>query len=1375
MAPRDFTKGWVELFTIKLPDDYQAYIDPDTTLQEAVEAAIKLSMRFRRVQPRIFPFSDPTKPVPAVTSKNFAPRQEKSAKSTGGGGGTRQARETPEGRRCKFCLFTNHATDDCNRLEALMQVRGKATEENKPNQVYVVSSLEDASALPYGTVALESPEGWRSMAGFLDSGATISLIRKDFANKLKLPIKTKRVTIRVLSAPQESTIISTEFISPMFQLLGRKKQVDLAIVASLDIPLICGRNVFDAFSIWVGRDECQPGRWLAMANNREPFPTLLSGEADETNKRFFQDPEEVEEAILRPMPEVKICETLSPEQVALIKLLLYEFAEVFAREGGTAYWSKATVEHEIPTKTNQYPRYHARPISERSRTIVEEQANEWMKDGKIEPCSSTNPIINHPVIVHKESGAKPRVCFDFTRLNAITERVPHPAKHLDTVRRSFFGVKWVTKMDLASGYHQVPLAKQDRHKTAFLTERGPMQFTCMPFGLCGAGDTMQKVMDAALREVRDITSNYMDDTWIITRTEDLERHLRDVRRVFQQLRIHGLFLNAKKTQIAYRQIDALGHSVSEAGTQIPDTRVKALLELERPRRQRDVSKVLGAFGFYSAYIKDYAAITTPLTDLLKKENAWEWTEKQQAAFDQLKQAMTSADALHLPDTSKPYILQTDASAVAVGAVLSQVVDGRHKPVAYFSKKLKPAQRSYASYDLEALAVVEALKHFHLLLDGATFTLETDNIALSHILGSTKKKDNVKAQHARWRFFIESFRPFTVRHRSGTDLPMPDLLSRAPGFPESEEGTVMDEEEIAACWAIQLSVEPDPILEAQQNDPEWSLIRSVVLKDSPASILPPTLKKRYNKLKEYLHIDPQGRLVHIDYAGGKMAPRSRIRFVIPESLRETLLIETHSSPLAGHRGYHKTYQEVAEKYFWPNLFDAVKQYCAACEKCARTKSSNTPPAKLHPHTASRPWQRVAVDFIGPLPPSSQGHLYILTFVDVFTGWPCAYPTFDATADTLLQQALSFISAHDPPEEFLFDNAQAFAANTVAEFTKAINSSRLFTPTYHPQSNPAERLNQTLAKTMRAIVEKHEDWHLYVPIALRAIRTSRNERTGYSPYFLLYGRDPVSPIDIAWGTTPEAPADLADYAVQLMRSIRSGSDTALHNSTVARQKAAEALNEAPDPPQLSEGDWVMVKKPEGSTTKFDERFTGPYEVVATNDMGEVQLHMSPDIDEWHPIGRIKKTAVRGTVVDDDSSPDLPDGTSVSPPPPPPPPQPKSASRRKSMQVQPPPPPEDPTGATIAVDPGPLTIRDGPNLVNRRVLVYWPQEDTWYPGTITKWITTSNNHEVEYENEFTVSRHNFVDARRVRDIWRLIAPKPISFSEGGSVAENPRAAPP
>ncbi|GBG59953.1 hypothetical protein CBR_g286 [Chara braunii] len=422
-----------------------------------------------------------------------------------------------------------------------------------------------------------------------------------------------------------------------------------------------------------------------------------------------------------------------------------------------------------------------------------------------------------PVLFDRKKDDTLRLCLDYRGLNEYTVRHNYPTPRADDLFDRLSGHHFFTKIDLCSGYHQIRAAEEDQPKPAFRSRFGHYEFTVMPFGLRNAPATFQTAMNTMFQDLlEDSVLVYIDDILVYSRI--LEEHLTHLRTVLHRLRDHGFYEKLSKCHFAQPKVDFLGHQVSEHGLHMDDSKIQAIVDWPTPTSFPALRSFLGLTNYYGHFLKNYAQYSSQLTPLTCGRLPFHWTPAHEDAFRSLKRLVTSAPVLHLPDYSRPFIVTTDTSDFAIGAVLSQIypapstspdstesrlpriprfpppppataahlapiehtppgapppyipevaddgtVESRDGecPVAYLSRQLLLAERNYTANEREVLALVYAFKKWRHHLHGHTFTVLTDN----YVLAALQTMPKLTSRHARWWRDLSEF-DFTIKKISG---------------------------------------------------------------------------------------------------------------------------------------------------------------------------------------------------------------------------------------------------------------------------------------------------------------------------------------------------------------------------------------------------------------------------------------------------------------------------------------------------------------------------------------------------------------------------------------------------------------------------------
>lgn len=480
---------------------------------------------------------------------------------------------------------------------------------------------------------------------------------------------------------------------------------------------------------------------------------------------------EVDEILKENLSKLRLDHTNSEERKA-IETLCFEYRDIFYSEKLPLTFSNQ-VKHQIRTK-NEEPIF-IRPyrLAPSQNAEIQAQTDKLLKDNVIQESFSPWSAPVHLVPKKMDASGEPklRMVIDYRRLNDLTIDDKYPLPNINDIFDKLGKSTYFSTLDLASGYHQIEVEPQDRSKTAFTTPSGHYEFTRMPFGLKTAPATFQRAMDNVLRGLQGIHCLvYLDD--IIIYSNSIQEHIEKLRKVFDRLRQTNFKVTLDKCEFLRKEVLYLGHKITENGLEPNDDKIKAVLNFPLPRTSTEIKSFLGLVGYYRKFIKDFSKLTQPLTQCLKKKNKLEITPTYVESFEKCKELLVNAPILQFPDFSRPFILTTDASNYALGAVLSQGAVGNDKPIAYASRTLNDAETRYSTTEKELLAIVWAVKHFRPYLYGRKFTIFTDHRPLAW-LNSLKEPGS---KLTRWKLRLSEF-DFDVIYKSGKQNSNADALSR----------------------------------------------------------------------------------------------------------------------------------------------------------------------------------------------------------------------------------------------------------------------------------------------------------------------------------------------------------------------------------------------------------------------------------------------------------------------------------------------------------------------------------------------------------------------------------------------------------------------
>ena len=455
---------------------------------------------------------------------------------------------------------------------------------------------------------------------------------------------------------------------------------------------------------------------------------------------------------------------LTVEQQQQLSSLLKSFGRVFNDFPGKTNLVKHTIELKPNTRPVRLMPYRCNP---EKAELVKKEIEEMKKMGVIEDSSSpwSSPI----VLIPKQDGSW-RFCVDYRKVNSVTVADAFPLPRIDDLIDRIGSARFLTKIDLSRGYWQVPLDEESAPVSAFVTPFGLFQWKYMPFGLCNAPATFQKLVAKVIAGLEQFVGAYLDDIIIFSNT--WSDHIKHIKSVLQRIQNAGLTIKRSKCVFASASVEYLGHVVGLNKVQPRQIKVEAILHFPQPRDRKQLRSFLGAAGYYRRFIPHFAQLSVALTDMLRKGSRFVWSEDAQKAFLDLKSRLASQPILRPPDFKLPFALAVDASDRAVGGFLFQVVDGVEHPLCFYSKRLNIHQQRYSTVEKEAFALISTTRAFSVYFGTQPVVVYTDHSPLQFL----HKMANCNQKLLRWSLELAQYN-LQIRHRPGSKNLIPDLLSR----------------------------------------------------------------------------------------------------------------------------------------------------------------------------------------------------------------------------------------------------------------------------------------------------------------------------------------------------------------------------------------------------------------------------------------------------------------------------------------------------------------------------------------------------------------------------------------------------------------------
>ena len=662
--------------------------------------------------------------------------------------------------------------------------------------------------------------------------------------------------------------------------------------------------------------------------------------------------------------------------------------------------------------------------------------------------------------------------------------------------------------------------------------------------------------------------------------------------MIERLQQAGLKLKPAKCHFVREEVEYLGHLITPEGLKPNPKLVTAVKEFPVPQDVREVRQFVGLSSYYRHFIPLFAKIAKPLHELTRKGAEFVWTQECQTAFETLTRKLVQAPVLSYPSFDKAFTLETDASIEGIGAVLSQPQDDGHlHPVAYASRALSLQERNYAITELETLAVVWAISHFHSYLYGHSVTVFTDHTAVKAVL----ETPNPSGKHARWwtKVYGRGVKEVKIRYRPGTNA---DTLSHCPQAPAPSEGLAEAEVQVAAVESKTTSggettitellqsapvmMEPVSFAVEQRKDPR--VLEVITLLENGEL---PADERRARKLalQEHLFVVIDRVLYHLD-----PKQKHRRQAVVPENMRVQIMEESHRGPMAGHFPGHQLFTTLSRHWWWEGMYNDARKYVDGCPECTVVSGGGRvqrPP--LHPIPVSRPFQIIGVDVMD-LPKTTLGNKHVLVFQDLFTKWPMVFAIPDQKTECIVRILVDDIVPFcGVPEALLSDRGANLLSHLMLGTCELLGIKKLNTTAYHPQCDGlVERYNHTLKTALR----KHAAWYgvqwdRLLPGVVWAYRNTPHEATREKPSYLLFGMDCRTPSEAALlPPTSIQPTDMSDFREELTLSLSSARKIAASCIQQAQKKYKRNYDQKASVREYRIGDWVLVKFPADETGKL-----------------------------------------------------------------------------------------------------------------------------------------------------------------------------------------------
>jgi hypothetical protein len=909
----------------------------------------------------------------------------------------------------------------------------------------------------------------------------------------------------------------------------------------------------------------------------------MEGLSVEIGETVMMDKEEYRKK-LEEIIKMKKEEGINNPILGRLKNLLVKYKNLFVGKMLNRY----KIEKELKTKVHvKFKDEVVVPIKERPRRVpykameeLRKMIEEMLENNIIEKVDSAWAF---PVVLARKPDGSWRFCVDYSKLNDLVVKDSYPLPNIEELVDQLREAKFMSVVDLASGFWQIPVEESAKEKLSFVTHFGTYTWKGMPFGLMNAPAIFQRAINETLNPVLfKYALVYVDD--VIIYSETLDEHMTHLDNVFSLFSRYGWKVKMSKCRFLERELDYLGYRVGGGRVKPTEKNINKVLLMKRPETPSEMESFLGMIGYYKKFINGYDYIVKPLRkyviDVRKKEvknkkfNINDDVEAKEA-YETLLNLLITKPILEIYDPTKPIIVKTDASAFAWGAVLCQVHDGVEKPVQFASGSLNSSQRNWPAWKREAYGSLRAVEKWRCYLIGNHFRLVTDHKANQYLMDPNR---NHSTMIENWKILLSQY-SYTVEHRPGKTLVLEDALSRTYEL---------------------LLLELKSMKESQLEDNE---IQEIVKYITEGKELSDEVKEKTKYIINNFIVE-EGVLYFTN--GGSKDPRKLFRLVIAKSQLDNVFEYIHNREISGHFAFERTYQKFIQNFWCFNSYSEIKKRYLECNVCQLnkiTKLNNIDNIQIE---ADGVFDILEVDHVEVPLVGMNKYKYILTATDVFSRKTWFIPVTSLTAKETYEVLFTYIfSPFCFPNYIYSDNGSAFRSELDEMINKAVGVKREYT---RPGSKGHTGSVEVRNKVVELIITKYlnignlDEWPRLCAVAAAAYNSSVND-TGYSPNMIVFGEDYNNIVNLDGLKAKNVDAYVRNFITSI-KDIRDGVTKLMRKTKRGVESKAKK--------SLEIGDWVTLSKRNLSNItnrKFANRNIGPYEIVEIDERNHVVLRITP----------------------------------------------------------------------------------------------------------------------------------------------------------------------
>lgn len=974
--------------------------------------------------------------------------------------------------------------------------------------------------------------GILNIFGIYDSGSNVSLINSKLlnlkTNKIKNAQNTQNANLKTINGVKKTVGMITINVN----IFAIETNINVFVVDNKDFnhDFLVGLDCIKKFRLRQN-EKLEITQKIIPENPGENVKNIISESKKKEYKINFNEHVNMDHF------EIKVSHLETAEK-AEIENLIDKYKTIFSKDKydiGTVKDYEARIDLLIDTYCNKRP-YRC---TLEDKKEIEQQISKLLKTNLIE--ESYSPFAAPVTLAYKkEEGKRSRLCIDFRELNKIVVPQAQPFPLIEDLVEKTRDSTFFTTLDINSAFWSIPLRIEDRHKTAFVTQEGHFQWTCLPFGLKTSPAIFQRILSNIIRKnnLSDFSVNYIDDILIFSKT--FQEHIKHLNKLLNAIMKEGFRLKLSKCTFAANSVKYLGHIIKKNSVSPLKDNLVSVRDFPIPKTRKNIRQFLGKINFYNKYIPNNSIILDSLHNLLRKGQHFTWTGKCQESFEKIKSLLCSQPILAIFNANLPIYIYTDASIQGVGAVLKQPQeDNEEKPVAYFSKKLKETQKKHKAIYLECLAIKEAVKYWQYRLIGKKFTVFSDHKPLEKM----NLKVRTDEELGDLAYYLSQY-DFEIKYSPGRYNLEADCLSRNPVLqPNENEDESLNILNLITLEDIQNDQEKNEELNAKTN--------KVIQKD----------KIYYKKI-------------------GK-----KDKIILTEEVSKQFIKNIHQYYC--HIGIKQLQNKIQPFYNAKNLAQNIKTIYRNYEVCIKNKSRGQFKfglmSQLGP--ATKPFEIISIDTIGGFGGSTSTKKYLHLLVDHFTRF--AYILTSKTQNS--KDFIKLMEKATENQEVGMVLSDQYPGINSKEFKQYLDSKHIpivFTAVNAPFSNGLnERLNQTLINKIRCKMneKKKLTWTTIAHECTKRYNDTEHTITGFAPKYLLEGKNiTILPSELKQNKTHSEL--LQDRKLALENSIKS------HNYN--KQKFDKKRRDY----EFNIGDLVYVENGNRlNRKKLDELKIGPYKVL------------------------------------------------------------------------------------------------------------------------------------------------------------------------------------